>query len=98
MHRAERAVLPQGEVDVRGVAEADHQLRIRSHEVEVDEVGDPVCAGSSTGGDDRPHLGIGEGTVEVGKSVLVTTGAVAVPVENMRRQVDAQAPDLQDAD
>lgn len=78
------------------VSLADHQLRISS-QAKVDEVCDPVGACSSSG-DDRPHFGIGEGIVEVGKSVLVTTGAVAVSIESMCRQVDAQAPALQDAD
>src|SRR3546814_12210754 len=42
-------------MQVGDVAEADQRLRIRTHRVEVQDVGDPVGAGAPARGDDGPY-------------------------------------------
>src|SRR3546814_14370003 len=54
-YRRHTAVVPERQLQVGDVAEADQRLRIRAHRVEVEEVGDPVGAGAPARGDDGPY-------------------------------------------
>jgi hypothetical protein len=77
-------------VQVGDVAEPDQRLRVGADGVEVEPVDKALCAGPALGRDDRADLGIGVGGIEVGESVLVTSGQVTAPVQDMLTDLDIQ--------
>lgn len=92
------AVPPQGEVQVRDVAEPDNRLGIGPNGVEVDVVGDPVGAGAASRRDDRSHAGVSERVVQVIEPSLIVAGHEAELVESMLADLDLETPALQDLD
>lgn len=85
-------LLPQGEMEVGDVAEADEGLGVTTDGVAVEAVEDAIGAGSAPSRDDGPHLRIVVSGVEVLETVPVAPGHVAALVKSVPADVDHEAP------
>jgi hypothetical protein len=90
------AVFPEREVKDRRVAEPDDRLWISASGVEVDSVGDSVCAFPAAGCEDGADSGVVQRVVQISRAMFVGAGKKAELVERVRPEFDLQSPAFDD--